>query len=77
MMTVKKVYNNNVILAFDGNINNEVILTGCGIGFKKKSGDIIDNSKIEKKFIIQDNNFENKVNKLAMKYHEEIFEVSC
>lgn len=48
MMTVKKVYNNNVILAFDGNINNEVILTGCGIGFKKKSGDIIDNSKIEK-----------------------------
>lgn len=76
MMTVKKVYNNNVILAFDGNINNEVILTGCGIGFKKKSGDIIDNSKIEKKFVIQDNNFESKVNKLASEIPEEVFEVS-
>ena len=76
MMTVKKVYNNNVILAFEGNINNEVILTGCGIGFKKKSGDIIDKSKIEKKFVIQDNNFESKVNKLASEIPEEVFGVS-
>ena len=76
MMTVKKVYNNNVILAFEGNINNEVILTGCGIGFKKKPGDIIDESKIEKKFVIQDNNFESKVNKLASEIPEEIFSIS-
>ena len=65
MVTIKKVYNNNVILAFENSSKKEVILTGCGIGFGKKPNDTIDDSKIEKKFVIQDNNFESKVNKLV------------
>ena len=36
----------------------------------------IDDSKIEKKFVIQDNNFESKVNKLASEIPEEVFAVS-
>ena len=75
MVTIKKVYNNNVILAFENSSKKEVILTGCGIGFGKKPNDTID-SKIEKKFVIQDNNFESKVNKLASEIPEEVFAVS-
>ena len=76
MVTIKKVYNNNVILAFENSSKKEVILTGCGIGFKKKPDDTVDESKIEKKFVIQDDNFESKVNKLASEIPEEIFGVS-
>ncbi len=76
MVTIKKIYNNNVILAFESISKKEMILTGCGIGFKKKPDDIVDESKIEKKFVIQDNNFENKVNKLANEVPEEVFSVS-
>ena len=76
MVTIKKVYNNNVILAFENCSKKEVILTGCGIGFGKKPNDTVDDSKIEKKFVIQDNNFESKVNKLASEIPEEVFAVS-
>ena len=76
MVTIKKVYNNNVILAFENSSKKEVILTGCGIGFGKKPNDTIDDSKIEKKFVIQDNNFESKLNKLASEIPEEVFAVS-
>lgn len=76
MVTIKKVYNNNVILAFENSSKKEVILTGCGIGFKKKPNDTVDESKIEKKFVIQDDNFESKVNKLASEIPEEVFGVS-
>ncbi len=76
MVTIKKVYNNNVILAFENSSKKEVILTGCGIGFGKKPNDTVDYSKIEKKFVIQDNNFESKVNKLASEIPEEVFAVS-
>ena len=76
MVTIKKVYNNNVILAFENSSKKEVILTGCGIGFGKKPNDTVDDSKIEKKFVIQDNNFESKVNKLASDIPEEVFAVS-
>ena len=76
MVTIKKVYNNNVILAFEICSKKEVILTGCWIGFGKKPNDTVDDSKIEKKFVIQDNNFESKVNKLASEIPEEVFAVS-
>ena len=76
MVTIKKVYNNNVILAFEEISKKEMILTGCGIGFKKKPNDIVDESKIEKKFVIQDDYFEDKVNKFANEVPEEVFSVS-
>jgi len=50
-MKVKKVYNNNIILAENEQLL-EVVLLGRGIAFRKKAGDEVDASKIEKTFIL-------------------------
>lgn len=52
-MKVKKVFNNNVVLAIDEQ-GIETIVMGKGIGFKKFSGDAIDITLIEKRFVFQD-----------------------
>ncbi|MGL5314070.1 MAG: BglG family transcription antiterminator LicT [Peptostreptococcaceae bacterium] len=75
-MIVKKVYSNNVVLVTDNHSDKEHILTGCGIGFNKKTGEKIDINKIEKKFTIVDDSFKSKINKLADEIPEEIFNVT-
>ena len=50
-MIIQKVINNNVVSTFDTN-NHEVILMGKGIGFRKKAGDELDKTKIEKIFTL-------------------------
>ncbi|MGM0212481.1 MULTISPECIES: BglG family transcription antiterminator LicT [unclassified Enterococcus] len=58
-MIIKKIFNNNVILAMNLE-NHEVVVMGCGIGFKKNVGDKLDSEKIEKTFIIKEkNSYEN------------------
>lgn len=58
-MIIHKVLNNNVVTSFNHN-NEEVIVTGRGIAFKKKYGDTIDKSKIDKIFILSNPNINNK-----------------
>lgn len=48
-MKISKVINNNVITTFDEN-NNEIVIMGCGVGFKKNPGEVVEESKIEKIF---------------------------
>lgn len=52
-MKILKVINNNVVSAYDDK-GKEVVVTGKGIGFKKKAEDQIDNDKIEKIFRLDD-----------------------
>lgn len=54
-MIIKKIFNNNVVLAKEKN-KDEIIAMGCGIAFKKRSGDILDKDLIEKTFILKENN---------------------
>ena len=54
-MKVLKVINNNVISSIDEN-QKEVVIMGKGIGFQKKGGDTIDESKIEKIFHLPSEN---------------------
>lgn len=54
-MIIKKIINNNIIQSQNEN-GQEIIVMGCGLGFKKKSGEIVDESKIEKIYTINDNN---------------------
>lgn len=52
-MKILKVINNNVVSASDDK-GKEIVVMGKGLGFGKKNGDILDESKIEKKFSMPD-----------------------
>jgi len=53
-MYIRQILNNNVVLVKEN--NQELILQGSGIGFQKKVGDKVDNTKIQKKFILEGDN---------------------
>ncbi|MBC2579199.1 BglG family transcription antiterminator LicT [Clostridium sp. DJ247] len=50
-MIIKKILNNNVVVVMDEN-DNEIIVMGKGLAFQKKSGDEIDETRINKVFTI-------------------------
>lgn len=50
-MQVDKVINNNLIRSHDEK-GQEVLVMGCGIGFKKKPGEYIDDGKVEKVYVL-------------------------
>lgn len=54
-MKVEKIINNNLVRSYNEN-GIEVLIMGCGLGFKKQVGDEIDASKIEKIYSIKDKN---------------------
>lgn len=51
-MWIKKIFNNNIILAHDEKMSERVLL-GRGIAFGKKEDDEVDESKIDKIFILE------------------------
>lgn len=75
-MLVEKVLNNNVVISIDPKSKKEVILMGSGIAFNKKPGQIIDENKIEKTFIVDDENLGNKIKKLINQIPDGIFEIT-
>ncbi|MDD3746621.1 MAG: CAT RNA binding domain-containing protein [Anaerostipes sp.] len=76
-MIIQKVINNNVVSTFDSN-NHEVILMGKGIGFRKKAGEKLDKTKIEKIFTQNqksNNSFVQEVLAIIQEFYEIIFNV--
>ena len=65
-MKVVKVINNNIIKSYDGK-QQEVLVMGCGIGFKKKPGDEVDDALIEKVYTNIDRTTSNKLSELLEK----------
>ncbi|BCJ94332.1 transcription antiterminator LicT [Anaerocolumna cellulosilytica] len=59
-MKVAKVINNNLICSHNEG-NKEILVMGCGLGFKKKPGDEIDTSLIEKVYTIEDEKISNQL----------------
>jgi len=51
-MKIKKILNNNAALAVDDK-GNEIVYTGRGLCFQKKSGEELDEKKIEKTFVME------------------------
>ncbi|MGD6969444.1 glucose PTS transporter transcription antiterminator GlcT [Rossellomorea vietnamensis] len=66
---VKKVLNNNVLIAKHENYE-EVVLIGKGIGFTAKKGDLIENEIVEKMFVLKGQK-EQEQYKLLLPYLEE------
>lgn len=51
-MKIVKVMNNSLILARDKN-DEEIVVMGKGLGFKRKPGDELDKEKVEKIFVLK------------------------
>lgn len=73
-----KVLNNNVILAFDMNKNQELIIVGKGVGFGHRKNDILklSNNEIEKLFITYDKKMKNQYYQLINFLDEDVMAVS-
>lgn len=52
-MIILKVFNNNSVVALSDD-SQDVIVTGSGVGFHKKPGDLVDEHKIERQYVFQD-----------------------
>ncbi len=52
-MKIIKVFNNNIVATLSDH-GEEMILTGSGLGFQKKVGDLVDESRIEKIYEVLD-----------------------
>lgn len=68
LMRITKVHNNNIASVMDKG-GNEVIVLGNGVSFHKKPGDPIDESRIEKEFVLKDpdrlKKLENQISDIA------------
>lgn len=74
-MYIHKVINNNVLSAYDGQ-NQEIVIMGRGIGFKAKPGDVIDESKIEKIFHMENHSLSTKFQEMLSNMPLEHMEIS-
>jgi transcriptional antiterminator len=71
---VKKVLNNNVVIANSLPGQTEVVLIGKGIGFNKSKGNSIDVSPVEKLFVLTSDKEQEQYKKLLPYINEEIIE---
>lgn len=74
-MKIYKVLNNNVVTILNNN-DKESVVMGRGIAFQKKKGDEIDESKVEKIFVLKNNNLNDKFLKLINDIPLECIEVA-
>jgi len=74
-MKIEKVINNNVVSS-RGEDGRELILMGCGIAFKKKRGDVIEDSKIEKIFYADNEERNSRMKQLFSRIPEEHIQLS-
>lgn len=74
-MKVIKVINNNLIKSIDEN-KNEVLVMGCGLGFKKIPGDDVDESLIERVYTCNEKTSSNQLIELLEKIPLEHIQVT-
>jgi len=53
-MIIKQLLNNNALIALNEK-QEEVIVIGTGLGFKRKVGSVVDESKVQKTFVLKNN----------------------
>lgn len=65
-MEIFKILNNNVVV-IKNKKNIEQIVMGTGIGFKKKKGDLVEESKVDKVFFLSNQDIFNNFQELIVK----------
>lgn len=74
VMKIIKIFNNNTVATFSKD-KTEMIVTGPGIGFKKHVGDDLDETKIQKRYVVE-NAQKEAFYKMLEKTPIEYFEIS-
>lgn len=72
---IAKVLNNNIAIAV-GDEGRDVIVMGCGVAFRKKHGDEIDEAKIERLFTQDVPELSRRLDELVAEIPEEYFEAA-
>ncbi|QKY68444.1 PRD domain-containing protein [Lentibacillus sp. CBA3610] len=70
-MKIRKILNNNAVIIVDD--GEEKIAIGSGVGFEKQKNDVINPKKIEKLFVLKENE---KLQQLLLRIPEEHFTLS-
>ena len=65
-MKIKKIINNNILCVVDDR-GNELIVTGRGIGFQRHRGEVIDISRIERTYRMEEKTGQRKLRELVEK----------
>ena len=65
-MKIKKIINNNILCAVDDR-GNELIVTGRGIGFQRHRGEVIDISRIERTYRMEEKTGQRNLRELVEK----------
>ncbi|EOH85741.1 hypothetical protein EVI01_24000 [Enterococcus villorum] len=63
-MRIEKILNNNVVITRN-ELNQEMIVMGKGLAFKRKVGDLIAETSIDKKFQVADDRLSRHFQKLV------------
>ncbi|MCA1029761.1 transcription antiterminator [Bacillus timonensis] len=71
---IKKILNNNVLIA-SHTAFKEVVLIGKGIGFGKKTGEVITSDSAEKMFVLENENAQEQYKKLIGSLDDKILDV--
>ena len=74
MMKIIKIFNNNIVAALSKEYG-EIIVTGSGIGFQKRAGDVLDENKIEKTYLFHDK-FKSRLEQTLAEVPIEYFEMA-
>ena len=74
-MKILKILNNNVVIVLNSN-DEEVILTGNGLGFQKRPGTEVDSTKIEKVFELKNQVETERIEQLFSDIPAEIIQIS-
>lgn len=74
-MKIRKILNNNVVIAVDRD-NQECVAMGCGLAFGKKSGDCFAKSSAEKIFILSNDEIKGRFTELIKNISLENMELS-
>lgn len=74
-MIITKILNNNVIIVKDSE-EKELIVMGKSLGFQNRVGNKVDESKIEKTYVLKDSNLNQNLVKLIEEIPQEHFEPS-
>jgi len=74
-MKIKKVLNNNAVTVIN-NDNKEIVVMGLGLAFKKKSGDELEEGKIERIFTLENKEVSEKLKKLISEIPAKYVQIS-